>query len=149
MFAALASIVVTGIITIETQRQDLILRDILREQEILIDKTMDRIISIGKLGVDDSKVYLESLGSNLEIINLYYGSVRRTFIGFQTGELEYNKGNVIDLELSSTFRVDFDKWVQSSLNIWDEVEYLKNYLMNPSNLAARSEYASCLMKLIR
>ncbi|WP_430885672.1 HD domain-containing phosphohydrolase [Fusibacter sp. JL216-2] len=147
MFITLTSVVVTSYVAIETQRQHLILTDVLGEQEILTERVTFTLTSIGEMGLNNVSDYKDIVNEKKEFVDTYYNRVKNILIGFKNYEFEYTPGNVIELDFSDDFRVEFDKAVDITLEIWNEMQIYKDHLTDPQQLEDRSQYKMKLEEL--
>lgn len=140
MLMTLASVVITSYIAIETQRQHLILTDVLGEQEILTERVTFTLTSLGEMGLNNTEGYMDNVEERRDLVDTYYKRVESILVGFKNYEFEYTPGNVIELEFADDFKIEFDKAVDRNLSIWSEIESYKTYLSSPDNLKDKALY---------
>jgi len=146
MFITLASVVVTSYIAVDTQRQHLILTDMLGSQELLSERVTFTLSSIGEMGLNNPEGFHDNLDDRKEVIEKYYTSVERMLIGFRNYEFEYTENNVVQLEFRADFAEQFDIAVDRNLELWATVRTYIDYLTNADNLSDAIQYQSNLLE---
>lgn len=140
MFVTLASVVITSYIAVDTQRQHLILTDMLGSQEILTERVTFTLSSIGEMGLNDPDGFAKNVDERQGLINNYYDSVERMLLGFDQYEFEYTENNVVELKFQEDFKRDFDIAVDRNLELWKDVGYYIDYLTDKDNLRDKELY---------
>ncbi len=144
MFVTLASVVVTSYIAVDTQRQHLVLTDMLGGQELLSERVTFTLSSIGEMGLNHPEGFYENLADREEVIEKYYDSVQKMLLGFKNYEFEYTEDNIVKLDFRNEFREQFDIAVHRNLELWEEVRYYIDFLTDADNLNDRVLYENKL-----
>ncbi len=140
MFVTLASVVVTSYIAVDTQRQHLVLTDMLGSQELLTERVTFTLSSIGETGLNNPDSFSDNLDGRLEGIERYYDSVEEMLVGFDIYEFRYTDDNIVKLEFREAFRKEFDYAIDKNLELWKDVRYYIDFLTNSENLANKTAY---------
>lgn len=140
MFVTLASVVITSYVAVDTQRQHLILTDMLGAQSLLSERVGYQLTIVGQIGMTMNDTANQSVMQQRESITENYNAVQEMLEGFVRRRFEYTEGKVVELHFQEDFERVFDQALQQSISSWSQVRYYINYLTDPENLADHESY---------
>lgn len=133
IFIAMASTVVSSYIAVDTQKQHLILTELLSKQKLLIERVTFTTNNISETGTVDTTRFLEKKDENIEIINGARHGVDFMLDAFTT--LEYPlDGKIVRLKFGEDFLPIFEEAIKNTNYKWTSIQKEVDWLLDENNL---------------
>lgn len=140
---ALAVTIVSAYVAVDTQRQHLIITELLSKQKLLIERVMFSTINSAETGLVNQERYLEKLDENSSTIHGYEGAVDFMLNAFTI--LEYPlDGQPVKLKFEGEFLEVFSAAVEESKGNWEAAKLEVDWLLDPNNLEDKALYTERL-----
>ena len=139
IFIALTSTVISSYIAVDTQKQHLILTELIAKQKLLIERVTFTTINIAEIGMVDLEKYIERKEENHDTIDYAKGGVNFMLDAFTT--LEYPlDGRIVRLKFGKDFLPIFNEAIRNSQSKWNTVQEEVDWLLNEKNLEDINQY---------
>lgn len=140
---ALAITVVSAYVAVDTQRQHLIITELLSKQKLLIERVMFSTINSAEAGLVNEVRFIEKLEENDASITGYEKDVDFMLNAFTI--LEYPlDGKIVKLRFEGEFLEIFSEAVDASKVNWKVAKEEVDWLLNPENLKDIDTYQNRL-----
>ncbi len=140
---ALVITIVSAYVATDTQRQHLIITELLSKQKLLIERVMFSTINSAESGLVNEERFFEKLEENTASINGYENDVDFMLNAFTI--LEYPlDGKIVKLKFGGEFLEVFSNAVERSKGNWSEAKEEVRWLLNPDNLDDKALYTDHL-----
>lgn len=139
MIIAMGSTITTSYVAINTQKQHLVLTELLSKQKLLIERVTFTTLNIAEIGlalgeIPDYKKDDVADGRN------YVKDVDFMLNAFDILSYPISETDTIELEFRDEFKVIFDAAIDEALIDWQKVKELSSYLGNSDNLKDKDAY---------
>lgn len=139
IFLALASTVISSYIAIDTQKQHLILTELLSKQKLLIERVTFTTINAAETGLANQERFLEKNKEHEASLSTYKEGVDFMLRAFTN--LEYPLDDkIVKLRFRGAFLPIFNEAIADSKLQWQKVKSEAEWLLNPQNLSNLSLY---------
>lgn len=140
---ALAITIVSAYVAVDTQRQHLIITELLSKQKLLIERVMFSTINSAESGLVNEERFIEKLDENGQAITSYQGDVDFMLNAFTI--LEYPlDGKIVTLKFEGEFLDVFSAAVSDSRGNWESAKEDVAWLLDPTNLSDKALYTGRL-----
>ncbi|WP_432666599.1 HD domain-containing phosphohydrolase [Wukongibacter baidiensis] len=140
VFIALASTVLTSYIAIDTQKQHMILTELLSKQKLLIERVINISGNTAEFALIEPTSLEEKSSENIETVNKYIDTVEFMLHAFETKQYPIDKDEVVELKFRKDFEKIFLDAIKESQGQWKDVKDSVSYLMNKENITNYEEY---------
>ena len=136
---ALVITIMSAYVAVDTQRQHLIITELLSKQKLLIERVMFSTINIGEISIVDAEHFEEKLQENRAAISKYEKDVDFMLNAFTILEYPLN-GQVVKLKFDGEFLTEFSSAVDASKGNWQLAKEELKWLLAPENLQNSTLY---------
>jgi len=143
IFLALFLTVAGAFVAVDTQRQHLILTELLSKQKLLVERVTFTTINASEIGLANTDRFIEKLEENQEALNSYTHMVDFMLQAFADKEYPLD-GKVVRLKFRDEFLIIFDDALDRSFNEWENAKEEVAWLLNPDNLDDKVAYETRL-----
>lgn len=139
VFIALLITVIGAYIAVDTQRQHLILTELLSKQKLLVERATYSTINAAEAGLVNQDRFIEKLEENQGSIEQNIGSVDFMLDAFTIKSYPID-GKEVALKFKDEFMTIFDQALEESKTEWTTAKASITYLLNPDNLSNLNTY---------
>lgn len=143
VFLALFLTVLGAFIAVDTQRQHLVLTELLSKQKLLVERVTFSTINAAEIGLANPERFLDKLEENNDALEEYTGAVDFMLQAFADKAYPID-GKIVELKFRDEFLIIFDDAVEESKDEWNKAREEVNWLLDPSNLADTKAYETRL-----
>lgn len=143
VFLALFLTVAGAFVAVDTQRQHLILTELLSKQKLLVERVTFSTINAAEIGLANPDRFLKKLEENNDALNEYTGAVDFMLQAF-TDKAYPIDGKIVELKFRDEFLIIFDNALDQSKAEWANAQNEVRWLLNPEHLSDLSAYETRL-----
>lgn len=133
VFVALMMTVIGAFVAVDTQRQHLVLTELLSKQKLLVERVTFSTINASETGLANKERFQVKLEENQAALDEYTGAVDFMLNAFTIKEYPLD-GKVVELKFRDAFLVIFDDALEQSKEQWVEAKQDVEWLLDPDNL---------------
>jgi HD-GYP domain-containing protein (c-di-GMP phosphodiesterase class II) len=133
VFTAMFVVVVSSYIAIDTQKQHLVLTELLSKQKLLVERATYTTINSGEVALYNTSRFMETKDDNLKSIKTYVSSVDFMFNAFESRIYPLDGTNV-KLKFNEAFSQVFDQGLVRSVASWEKAKADIDWLFDSNNL---------------
>ncbi|MCH4888412.1 HD domain-containing protein [Acidaminobacter sp. JC074] len=139
VFLALLATVIGAFVAVDTQRQHLVLTELLSKQKLLVERVTFSTINTGEIALANPERFNEKLSENTDAITEYSGAVDFMLQAFEDKEYPLD-GRIVRLKFRDEFLVVFDDALNTSKLEWQEAKQTIDWLLRAENLQDIDKY---------
>jgi len=143
VFVALMMTVIGAFVAVDTQRQHLVLTELLSKQKLLVERVTFSTINASETGLANKERFQEKLEENQAALHEYTGAVDFMLNAFTIKEYPLD-GKVVELKFRDEFLIIFDNALDESKTQWLEAKADVEWLLNPEHLSDEVVYEAKL-----
>lgn len=139
MIIALGSTITSSYVAINTQKQHLVLTELLSKQKLLIERVTFTTLNIAEIALALGEIP-EYKKDDLADGRIYFKDVDFMLNAFDILSYPISQEETIELDFRDEFKVIFDAAIDEALIDWQKVKELSTYLGNSENINDRDAY---------
>lgn len=143
VFLALFLTVLGAFVAVDTQRQHLVLTELLSKQKLLVERVTFSTINAAEIGLANPERFNDKLEENSDALKEYTGAVDFMLQAF-TDKAYPIDGKIVELKFRDEFLIIFDNALNESKAEWAKAQEEVKWLLNPENLNNSAEYEARL-----
>ncbi len=139
VFIALMMTVVGAFVAVDTQRQHLVLTELLSKQKLLVERVTFSTINASEIGLANKERFQDKLDENQTALAEYTGAVDFMLQAF-TDKAYPLDGKIVELRFRDEFLVIFDDALDQSRDQWSDAKESVKWLLDPEHLEDQIVY---------
>ncbi|MDH8677181.1 HD domain-containing phosphohydrolase [Fusibacter bizertensis] len=143
VFVALFVTTASAYVAVETQKQHLILTELLSKQKLLVERVTFTAINMGEIAIYDKDRFQKLKSDNEAQLKEYEGAVDFMLNAFSIKEYPID-GKIVKLKFSQDFSKILDDALAVSFSKWSDAKAQINWLLDVSNLSDIALYTEKL-----
>ncbi len=143
VFIALMMTVIGAFVAVDTQRQHLVLTELLSKQKLLVERVTFSTINAAETGLANPDRFEVKLSENQAALEEYTGAVDFMLQAF-TDKAYPIDGKIVELKFRDAFLTIFDSALDKSREEWAEAKTDVDWLLTPENIRSADTYEAKL-----
>ena len=143
VFIAVATTIGSSYIAVNTQKQHLVLTELLSKQKLLVERVTFTIINTAEIAKYDKSNFKENKDENTKYLKEYEAAVD-FMLGAFTNKAYPLDGKIVKLSFSSGFTKIFNPAIEETVKDWEQTKVESVWLLDENNLKNDVAYALAL-----